>query len=326
MKPRYWLIIAVFLVFFTACESHPATQVIEATPTYQLLPTPSETPQTQQGCKKIALVLTDGANSDIYTVCADGTELVNLTDQWLADYDPAWSPDGKRIAFATMRSDNASHIYIMDADGKFPQRLTEDYENTRPIWLPNGHQIAFRTYDGETLWWWRIFDLDTYQVTDLTSPSEDYFYPAPAWSPDGQNLAYMSLVEQEARNDGSSQIHVKNLSNSIDKALTNDIWANISPFWSKDGQRLGFFSERDGTYDLFALYVINLDGSGLQRVTEPEFSVDVVGSWSPDGQEIALGNSAEMRNIFIVEVETGVVRKLLELPDEVTASSPAWQP
>jgi len=45
-----------------------------------------------------------------------------------------------------------------------------------------------------------------------------------------------------------------------------------------------------------------------------------------DGQEIALGNSVEIRNIFIVEVETGEVRKLLELPDEVSASSPAWQP
>ena len=72
--------------------------------------------------------------------------------------------------------------------------------------------------------------------------------------------------------------------------------------------------------------MINLDGSGLKRVTEPEFSVNVVGTWSPDGQEIALGNSAAMQNIYIVKVETGEVRKLLELPDEVIASSPAWQP
>lgn len=321
-----WVIAVILLMFFTACESLPATQEVDATPTEQEILTPSETPLSQQGCKKIAMVLTDGANSDIYTICPDGSELVNLTDQWLADFDPAWSPDGKRIAFATLRSGNASHIYIMDADGKFPQRLTEDYENDRPFWLPNGHEIAFRTYDGGSLWWWRIFDLDTYQVTDLSSPTEDYFYPAQAWSPDGQYLAYMSLVEQEARNDGSSQIHVKNLSTSIDTALTNDIWANISPFWSKDSQRLGFFSERDGIYDLFALYVINLDGSGLKRVTEPEFSVNVVGTWSPDGQEIALGNSAAMHNIYIVKVETGEVRKLLELPDEVSASSPAWQP
>ena len=45
-----------------------------------------------------------------------------------------------------------------------------------------------------------------------------------------------------------------------------------------------------------------------------------------DGQEIALGNSAAMHNIYIVKVETGEVRKLLELPDEVSASSAAWQP
>jgi len=111
-----------------------------------------------------------------------------------------------------------------------------------------------------------------------------------------------------------------------DTALTNDVWANIKPAWSHDGQRIAFFSERDGTYNLFALYVMNIDGSGLRRLTLPEFSEDVVCAWSPDGSEIAVGNSVVMRNIFIVDVETGEVRVLLELPEGLSASSPAWQP
>lgn len=326
MKRKALLLSLIFLGVLNACEGRTPTQAVAETSIATPAPTQTTTPQQPAACKKIALVLIDGANSDIYTVCPDGSELVNITNEWLADFDPAWSPDGGRIAFATTRWGNTSHIYIMDADGKYPQRLTEDYENTKPIWLPNGHQVAFLTTDGQDIWWWRIFDLTTYEITDFTVPSYDLFFPTPAWSPDGQYLAYMSLVEQEARNDGSSQIHLKNLSDSSDVALTNDIWANISPFWSHDGERIGFFSERDGTYNLFALYVMNRDGSGLRRLTEPEFSQNVIGSWSPDGREIALGNSAVMRNIFIVNVETEEVRKLLELPEELMASSPAWQP
>ncbi len=71
-----WVIAVILLMFFTACESLPATQEVDATPTEQEILTPSETPLSQQGCKKIAMVLTDGANSDIYTICPDGSELV----------------------------------------------------------------------------------------------------------------------------------------------------------------------------------------------------------------------------------------------------------
>ena len=320
------LICMIITGLLAACgkpeAADPLTPALVNTPQ----PSPTVTPTTVGDCKKIALVITDGANADIHTVCPDGSNLVNITNEWLNDTDPAWSPDGKRIAFASTRGGGSSQIYIMDADGKYPQRLTEDNENDLPIWLPNGTQVAFRTHDGNSAWWWRIYDLQTHEITRYSVPSYDFFFQTPAWSPDGQYLAYMSLVEQQERNDGSSQIHIKNLVDGSDAALTNDVWANIKPAWSHDGQRIAFFSERDGTYNLFALYVMNIDGSGLRSLTKPEFSKDVMCTWSPDGREIAVGNSVVMRNIFIVDVETGDVRALLELPEGMTASSPAWQP
>ena len=326
------IVIALLLVLFlvscgtdntTPVEVTPLTPVIPTTDT--VLATPSAAPEDVD-CKKIALVITDGANADIHTVCPDGSNLVNITNEWLADVDPTWSPDGRRIAFASNRAGEKYQIYIMDADGKYPQRLTEDNENDHPIWLPNGHQVVFRTHDGNGVWWWRIYDLDTHEITKFSVPSYDFFFQTPAWSLDGQYLAYMSLVEQQERNDGSSQIQVRSLVDSSDVALTNDVWASIKPTWSHDGQQIAFFSERDGTYNLFALYVMNRDGSDVRRLTEPEFSEEVMCTWSPDGREIAVGNSVVMRNIFVVEVETGEIRKLLELPEGVTASSPAWQP
>ncbi len=264
------------------------TPVILETPT--TTPSPSDTP-----CTKIALVITDGVNSEIYTVCPDGSLMTNLTDVVASDTDPAWSPDGKRIAFTSNR-DGSSQIYVMDADGKYPMELTSDYVNDKPVWLPDGEQIAFRTYDGIDQWWWRIVDLTSFEITEYSPPSYDPFCQTPAWSPDGSQLAYMSLVEQQERNDGSSQLHVKVLPNRSDTTLTSDVWANVNPVWSPDGERLAFFSERDGTYNLFALYVINVDGSGLERITPPLYTAQASVSWSPDGKWVVVGGNVYPHN------------------------------
>ena len=295
------------------------TPVILETPT--TAPSPSDTP-----CTKIALVITDGVNSEIYTVCPDGSLMTNLTDVVASDTDPAWSPDGKRIAFTSSR-DGSSQIYVMDADGKYPMELTSDYVNDKPVWLPDGERIAFRTYDGIDQWWWRIVDLTSFEITEYSPPSYDPFFQTPAWSPDGSQLAYMSLVEQQERNDGSSQLHVKVLPNRSDTALTSDVWANVNPVWSPDGEQLAFFSERDGTYNLFALYVINVDGSGLERITPPLYTAQASVSWSPDGKWVVVGGNVYPHNdVQIINLASKEALDFLELTTGLWVSDPDWQP
>ena len=74
---------------------------------------------------------------------ADGSGVARLTDSEATDADPAWSPDGRRIAFASDR-DGGSNIYVMNADGSGVARLTDssagDYG---PAWSPDGRRIAF---------------------------------------------------------------------------------------------------------------------------------------------------------------------------------------
>jgi Tol biopolymer transport system component len=293
----------------------------EVTPTGENMAPPS--------CKLIVFVLSDyqaGIQPDIYSVCPDGSNLTRLTDDPAADYAPAWSPDGARLAFASSRSGN-SQIYVMSANGSGVSQLTSDDQNDLPIWLPDGMHIAFRTTDGKGFWWWRIIDLGSHEIHQLSEPSYDFFYQTPAWSPDGLYLAYMSLEEQKERNDGSSQIHVRSVDGSGDIALTHDIWANISPTWSPDSSQIAFLSERDGTYNSFALYVMNSDGSSVRRLTEPLYSEDVSLAWSPDGKTIALDSSGlAMRNIYLVDVNTGKQHILLDLPEGQSISDPTWQP
>jgi Tol biopolymer transport system component len=303
----------------TAVETKPpaaegTTAPIEATKT-----TAADTP-TQTPCSLIAFTLYNNDSGQIYTACPDGSELTALTSGAGSHIQPAWSPDGSRIAYASEKS-GTSQVYVMNADGSGEKRLTTDLANDWPQWLPDGSKIAYRTTDGKGLWYWQELDLANGTVTRLNEPSYDFFYPKPAWSPDGRYEATMSLVEQAARNDGSSQIHLKDLTSGTDTALTDDTWANVSPVFSPDSQQIAFFSERDGTYEVYALYVMALDGSGLHRVSEPMFDGSAQASWSPDGKEIIVSSLYSPKGTLIYNVETGNYRVFLE---GKVASNPAW--
>jgi Tol biopolymer transport system component len=98
----------------------------------------------------------------------------------------------------------------------------------------------------------------------------------PNVSPDGEWLAYMSVGAQEdvfiMRTDGTSR-----------RQLTDDIYKDRNPRWSPDGKKLGFMSNRSGTYQI---WIINTDGSGLQQFSQAP-DRDIAGPiWSPDGSRI----------------------------------------
>ncbi len=298
-------------------------------------PLPSFTPRLEStetiaaaDCKKIAFTLFnshDQVQPDIYTICPDGSLMTRLTNDPAADETPVWSPDGTRLAFASNRS-GSYQIYLMDAEGGNVSQVTTEYENTHPVWLADGLRIAFRAIDNKGLWWWRTAHLDGSQVTELSEPSYDFFFQTPAWSPDGARIAYMSLEEQKMRNDGASQIHVKDINGANDIALTHDTWENATPIWSPDGNRIAFLSERHGEYNIFALYVMDADGSKVRLLSQPIYGdVSASFSWSPDGTQIVIGD-VNIGYIAIITLASGEARELLNLKEGESAFAPSWQP
>ncbi len=130
---------------------------------------------------------------DIYVMRADGSEVIQLTDDPAADISPDWSPDGQRIAFASKRSGNWD-LYLMNRDGLEVVQITDHpASDLSPDWSPDGSRIAFETTrdgDAEIYVMWA----DGYELYNLTQdPTANDHWPS--WSPDGSRIAFCSNRE-----------------------------------------------------------------------------------------------------------------------------------
>ena len=142
-------------------------------------------------------------DSEISVMNADGTGVRQLTDNDNWDWDPRWSPNGKKIVFRSDR-DGDSEIFVMNADGTKVIQLTDNaHVNvlTRTYWSPDGTRIAFaspRCRASEIF----VMNADGTNVSQLTNDNSGEGLLS--WSPDGKRIAFAS------RRYGESEIFVMN--------------------------------------------------------------------------------------------------------------------
>lgn len=216
---------------------------------------------------------------EIFVGRTSGVPVTQLTANNFEEHDPAYSPDGSRIAFRSNRDGN-HEIYVMNADGSGPVRLTNNpADDLNPEWSPDGAKIAFRSNrDGNDEIY--VMNADGSNVTRLTNHVA--FDANPSWSPDGTRIAFMS------DRSGNSQIHVMNVDGSNVVRLTNTAGWDGLPAWSPDGVKIAFAREvecDDYYYYCHNIVVMNADGTGAVRFETRSHDTEPV--WSPDGKWIA---------------------------------------
>ncbi len=139
-----------------------------------------------------AQILAVSYNYELYTLRGDGGALTRLTNNQVADYDPAFSPDGSKIAWTAYDATGQSDIKVMNADGSGAQALTANaYGDAQPTWSPDGRQIAWSAASASggrhALWVMNANGSGARQLTTPPSGTEDV---DPAWSPDGSLIAF----------------------------------------------------------------------------------------------------------------------------------------
>ncbi|MGC2638175.1 MAG: protein kinase [Acidobacteriaceae bacterium] len=164
----------------------------------------------------------------------DGSQRIQLTYPPLASELPAWSPDGKEIAYYSMLPGQKAKLYAVAADGGTPRALIPDdtSEEFDATWSADGTKIAFGCAPTDSNSAIRVLDLGTHQISTLPG-SKGLF--SPRWSPDGRYLIAMPF--------GSNSLMLFDFASQKWEEI-----AKISmgfPNWSKNGVYVYFLHEAD---------------------------------------------------------------------------------
>ncbi len=281
----------------------------------------------RNGVGDIVYVSNQTGYRDIFTVMADGTGEVNLTNNEYWDAYPHFSADRSKIAFASNRGGNFD-IYVMDADGSNVIQVTTDPgSDTQPTWSPDGSQLAFVSN--------RNFNLDNnldIYIIPATGGTERQLTTnrggdqAPDWSPDGTKIAFSSnrgVVDEDGNTRYYNQIYYMNASGGGVTRVSREFKTENDPAWSPSGSHFVFQGYPGISATNGQIYLASSGGSGKTALTintNSEYSA----SWSADGTQILFGrySAGHFSDIFIMDADGG--NEVPVLTGTTNYESPHW--
>jgi TolB protein len=207
-----------------------------------------------------------GGLANIARLRRDG-RIEPLTQDKAGSFEPAVSPDGRTIAFASSR-DGDAELYRMNADGTELLRLTHSRgDDSAPSFSPDGQRLAFLSSRRGVA---RVHVMDADGSKPRALDSEEVIGETElAWSPDGLSLAYIAV-----RSDAAA-LRIVRVADGVTLAEDRGSFRDETPCFSPDGRFVVFASNRDGDVELYAM---PSDGGAPMRVTRSP-GVDFLPRW-----------------------------------------------
>ncbi len=210
---------------------------------------------------------------DVFVADRNGDNLRQLTDTWRYDAEATLSRDGRKIVFTSLRSGDLE-IFTMNADGTDVRQLTDElgYDGG-PFFSYDGTKIVYRAFHPKT---------------------------------DEEEQDYLAVLAEDQIRPSKLEIFVMDADGSNKRQLTDNGAANFAPYFFPSGDRVIFVSNmHDPGGRNFDLYTVNIDGSGLERITYHE-EFDGFPMFNSDGTKLVWGSNrfgAEEHdtNIFIAD-------------------------
>jgi serine/threonine protein kinase/Tol biopolymer transport system component len=227
----------------------------------------------------------EGARRILWTIPAGGGPAVKALDDGFLNWNPVWSPDGRQLYFGSDRG-GSLNLWRLPIDENSGKVLGEPEPLTTPamgsgFWSVSrdGRRIVYAANESRANVERFPFDAGTLRPTGppaaITRGS--HMIRSCEVSPDGLSIALYAVVPRE-------DLFVVHADGSGQRQLTDDAFKDRHPFWSPDGRRLLFYSNRAGEYEA---WILRLSDKSMERVLPAGSKPVTFPVWSPDGRRIA---------------------------------------
>ncbi len=265
-------------------------------------------------------IMSDGKTSRLWLIDSDGSNNVPLTGRDVKESNPAWSPDGSRVAF-TSKSDNGTEIYVVWLESGKSNRLTQLNRSPKGLsWSPDGTQIAF----------------------SMLVPEDPVVLVKAPEKPDGAEWRDPPRVTSRLKyeRDGSGYVEpgfdhyfvISALGGTPRQVTSGDFKHSATPQWSRDGSSLIFSGNRNDDWELdyanSEIYSVSLRSGDVVALTDRK-GADADPVVSPDGRKIAYWSiedkvqAYQVSKLYVMNIDGSSKRELLSELDR-SVSNFAW--